>query len=190
MEANGIIVRTDESGRKYIEADNYIIPLTVKEAMQTFHIRRPTDHELRTCVHVHLTSDLPWNPEEINDKEITSDEYDALISRAEDRESRLMKLEKNVRRMTTSRLSNWHKFNRFFLYPGENIMKDTLRHNTMAGKLSLSVPMRKHHKSRNPLLARNRLREGYATDTIFSKVTSFEGYNCAQGFVGIDSKYR
>ena len=69
-------------------------------------------------------------------------------------------------------------------------MKDTLRHNTMAGKLSRSVPMRKHHKSRNPLLARNRLREGYATDTIFSKVTSFEGYNCAQGFVGIDSKYR
>ena len=52
MEANGVIVRTDESGRKYIEADNYIIPLTVKEAMQTFHIRRPTDHELRTCVHV------------------------------------------------------------------------------------------------------------------------------------------
>jgi len=49
--------------------------------------------------------------------------------------------------------------------------------------------MRKHHKSCNPLLARNRLREGYATDTIFSKVTSFEEYNCAQGFVGIKSKY-
>ena len=92
--------------------------------------------------------------------------------------------------MTTSRLRNWQKFNRFFLYPGENIMKDTLRHNTMAGRLSRSVPMRKHHKSRNPLLARNRLREDYATDTIFSKVTSFEGYNCAQGFIGIDSKYR
>ena len=92
--------------------------------------------------------------------------------------------------MTTSRLSNWQKFNRFFLYPGENIMKDTLRHNTMAGRLSRSVPMRKHYKSSNPLLARNRLREGCATDTIFSKVTSFEGYNCAQRFVGIDSKYR
>jgi len=25
---------------------------------------------------------------------------------------------------------------------------------------------------------------------MFSKVTSFEGYNCAQVFVGIDSKYR
>ncbi len=49
-EANGVIVYTDESGRKFIEADGYIIPLTVKEAMQTFHIRRPTDHELRTCV--------------------------------------------------------------------------------------------------------------------------------------------
>jgi len=69
-------------------------------------------------------------------------------------------------------------------------MKDTLRHNTMTGTLSRSVPMRKDHKSRNPLLTRNRLREGYATDTIFSKVISFEGYICTQGFVGIDSKYR
>jgi len=32
--------------------------------MQTFLIRRPSEHELRTCVHVHLTGDLPWNPEE------------------------------------------------------------------------------------------------------------------------------
>ena len=50
--------------------------------------------------------------------------------------------------------------------------------------------MKKQKKRRNLLLTRNRLREGYATDTIFSKVTSFEGYNCAQGFVGIDSRYR
>jgi len=44
-------------------------------------------------------------------------------------------------------------------------------------------------ESRNPLLARNRLRVGYTTDTIFSKAT-FEGYNCAQRFVGIDLKHR
>ncbi len=119
--------------------------------MQTFYIQRPTEHKLRTYLHVHLTSDLPWNPEEINDKEITSAEYDALISHAEDRESRSMKLKKNIRRLTNSRLSNRQKFNRFFLYPGEKIMKDTLRHNT--------APMRKHHKSFNPLLARNCLRE-------------------------------
>ena len=93
-----------------------------------------------------------------------------------------MKFKKNIRRLTNSRLSNWQKFNSFFLYTGEKIMKDTLRHNTIAGKLSRSVPMSKHHKSRNPLLNRNRLREKDATDTIFSKVTSF-----VQGFVGIDS---
>jgi len=69
---------------------------------------------LRTCVHVHLTSDLPWNSEENNDMEITLAEYDALILRAEDREVRLMKLKKNIRRLTTS---NWQKFNRFFLLP-------------------------------------------------------------------------
>jgi len=107
MEADGVIVYTDESGRKFIEADGYIIPLSVKEVMQTFRIRRPSEHELRTCVHVHLTSDLPWNPEEINDKEITSAEYDALISRAEDRDVRSMKLKKDIRRLTNSRLCNW-----------------------------------------------------------------------------------
>ena len=69
-------------------------------------------------------------------------------------------------------------------------MKDTIRHNTRAGKISHSISMRKHHKNKNPLLTRNRLREGYVTDTIFSKVTSFEGYNCAQGFVRIGSNYR
>ena len=60
----------------------------------------------------------------------------------------------------------------------------------MAGKLSRSLPMRKHHKSCKPLLARNRLREGCATDTIFFRITCFEGYYCAKGFVVIDSKYR
>jgi len=79
MEPNGVIVYTDDSGGKFIETDGYIIPLTVKEAMQTFLIRRPTEHKLRTCMHVYLTSDLSWNPEEINDKEIISAEHDALI---------------------------------------------------------------------------------------------------------------
>jgi len=45
MEANGVIVYTDELGRKSIEADGYIIPLSIKEAMQTFRIRRPSEHE-------------------------------------------------------------------------------------------------------------------------------------------------
>ena len=38
----------------FIEVDGYIILLTVKEAVQTFRIRRPPEHELRTCVHVYL----------------------------------------------------------------------------------------------------------------------------------------
>ena len=59
----------------YIEGCVYIIPLTIKEAVQTFQIRRPMEHKLRTCVvYVHLTSDLLWNPEEINDQDITSTE--------------------------------------------------------------------------------------------------------------------
>ena len=36
MEANGIIAYTDASGRKFIEADGYIIPLTVKKQCKHF----------------------------------------------------------------------------------------------------------------------------------------------------------
>ena len=49
--------------------------------------------------------------------------------------------------------------------------------------------MRQHYKSRNPLLQRKRLMEPFSTDTWFSTVTSYEGYNCAQIFVGNNSKY-
>ena len=66
-------------------------------------------------------------------------------------------------------------------------MKDTIWHNTRSGNIIHSISMWKHHKIRNPLITRNPLREGYADDAVFLKVDVFEGYNCAQGFFGIDS---
>jgi len=48
--------------------------------------------------------------------------------------------------------------------------------------------MRQHYKARNPILQRRRINEAYATDTWFSTVTSYEGYNCAQIFYGYKSK--
>ena len=58
------------------------------------------------------------------------------------------------------------------------------------GKISLRIPLRQHWKSRNPLLQRKRLHEPEATDTIFSTTTSFEGYKCAQIFIGTKSRAR
>jgi len=59
----------------------------------------------------------------------------------------------------------------------------------LAKELPLRFPLRRHLKSRNPALNRNRLHEGYATDTLFSSVTALGGYTCAQLFVGLKSQY-
>ena len=194
MEQNGIVIQRASDGRCYIEIDGYVIPFTVKEGMQTLLTRHPTEQELRTLETVDLTNDLIWSPEAINEKDVTSEEYNLLLQDVEGKQVRRTYLQKRltnkIRKMQDARQSDWYKFNKYFLCPGEDIMKDTLRHNTRAGKTSHSIPMRKHFRSRNPLLSRNRLREGFATDTVFSKVTSFEGYNCAQAFTAMEWSLR
>ena len=92
--------------------------------------------------------------------------------------------------MKYARMIDWYKLNNYFLYRGEDMMKYTIRQNKRSEKIIHSIPKRKHQKIRNKLLTCNHLREVYTTDTVFLKVTSFEGYHSAQVFVGIDSKFR
>jgi hypothetical protein len=77
---------------------------------------------------------------------------------------------------------------RYFYYPGDTVLKKTIENTTRLGTINTRVPMRQHYKSRNPLLQRRRIKESYVTDTWFSRVTSYEGYNCAQVFYGMGSK--
>ena len=66
----------------------------------------------------------------------------------------------------------------------------TICHKNRTGKINQITPMQKHQKILNPLVSQNLLQQGYATDSIFPEVNSFEGYNCAQGFTSIYSGYR
>ena len=179
MEENGILVHKTEDGQTYIEAYGFIIPLNIKETMQTMKIRRPTEQELRTCDQVHLTNELQWNTESVNKQELTHDEYNSLVSQAKDFEVCSTNLKKQIRRMRDARMINWYKFNNYFLYPCKDMIKDTIQKNKMSGNISHAIPTRKHQKTRNTLLTCNRLSKGYDTKTVFSNVTSFEGYNCA-----------
>ena len=77
---------------------------------------------------------------------------------------------------------------KYLLYPGDEIVKKTLEATTQLGKTVQKVPLRPHYKTRNPILSKTRLMEPWATDTWFAKVTSYEGYNCCQLFVGHNSK--
>ena len=57
------------------------------------------------------------------------------------------------------------------------------------GNINQSDLIRKHHKSRNPLLYWNCLHNGYAKNTVFSKVKSFKWYNCAQSSLEKNTNY-
>ena len=65
MEHNGANIRRTENGLRYIEVDVYFISDTVKKSMLTIKISNPTEHELRTCTQIDITSDIPWSPEDI-----------------------------------------------------------------------------------------------------------------------------
>ncbi len=133
---------------------------------------------------VDLTSPLPWHPTDISDDspEITDQQYLSLVSKVEQDERNL-----NVKRSRKDNLDPV-KFQEFFLFPSPEIMEQTMKNTTLYGSINKRVPMQQHYKSRNPILQRRRINEGYATDTWFSTVTSYEGYNCVQAFYGIDSK--
>jgi hypothetical protein len=51
----------------------------------------------------------------------------------------------------------------------------------------MRIHLRAHLKTRNHVLSCAKLMEPWPTDTVFFDTTSYEGYNCAQVFVGIIS---
>ena len=52
MEDNHVYLKHTDSGERCIDADGYVIPVTMKEAMLTIKYRKPTEHKLCTCTFV------------------------------------------------------------------------------------------------------------------------------------------
>mmetsp|Transcript_29727 Transcript_29727/g.49061 ORF Transcript_29727/g.49061 Transcript_29727/m.49061 type:complete len:354 (-) Transcript_29727:221-1282(-) len=80
MEANGVILRKTIDGKRYLQVDGYVIPVTTREAMLTIPIHKPSEEELRTCPVVDLTENRPWNPETYSESQVSSEEYSAMMS--------------------------------------------------------------------------------------------------------------
>ena len=68
-------------------------------------------------------------------------------------------------------------------------MVDTITCNISMVNINDDTSMKNHYKIQNPLFSRYQLQERYATATIFSKVTIFEGYNIDQCLNKIDLGY-
>ena len=161
----------------YIKKDNTIIPLTIKNGLLAIKIRKPTKEELEECETVILTSNQPWDPEEINE-DFTAQDFQSLS----------VDIRENYNFQTTRKIpQNIHKLNEHLLNPGILATNKTLQATTKLATQSKRVPLRAHLKTRNPVLSCTKLMEPWATDTVFFDVTSYEGYNCAQVFVGTKS---
>jgi len=170
-------------GMSCMEIEDAIIPLFLHEGMICLNIRKPNEEELDNCVMFDLTSILPWNPNELTDENQTMD-----IAEYAELRDKMRKRKLNIK--THAEVPQEpEEVEPFFLYPGKDIMMKTLENTTQFGHIEHNFPMRVHHKSRNPILQRRRLNEDYATDSWFSTVTSYEGYNGAQAFFGIMSKF-
>ena len=171
-------------GFPHIEIDGIVIPLEFKNGLLTLTIRTPTKQELKTCETIVLTSEEPWDPALIHDEEITNEEYlEFYNNNFDEHEERSL----NVA-WKKAKPNDIKKAAPYLLYPGENTVQKTLEATTQLGKYSVFIPLRPHLKMRNPILTKIRLMEPWATDTWFFKVTSYEGYNCSQAFVGQKSK--
>ena len=110
--------------------------------MYSLDIHRPTHTELQQCTIYKLTSDLPWNPEEIEDKLMDSLVYNHLCGepKLEENQPRLHTL----KRMSPQTVQTVTKYAPYFPYPGKDIMEASLYHTTRFGKLTGAVPMKKH----------------------------------------------
>ena len=146
-------------------------------------IRKPTKHEMEHCEVVDITSIMPWNPQVLTEENDTlgESEYAELKDISNERKM-MMKKHDHIKQQP-------QEIAPFFFHQSEDVLRKTLECTTQFGAIHGHFPMQVHHKSRNPILQRRRINEDYATDSWFSTVTSHEGFNGAQAFYGIKSKY-
>ena len=131
-----------------------------------------------------LTSEDPWDPTVIEDKDVTHDEYmDFYNEHFDENQKRYLQVAWQKAKPKDIKMAA-----PYLLNPGDKTVQKTLEATTQLGRYSTHVPLRPHYKMRNPILTKVRLMEGWATDTWFFRITSYEGYNCSQAFVGINSK--
>ena len=87
MREHGIFI--DDKSRRHgglscIIADNCVIPLILQDSMLAIKLRRPTNNELAECDLIDITSDLPWNPVDLSENELSKEEYSALTTKCEE----------------------------------------------------------------------------------------------------------
>ena len=91
MRNHGVIVEDkphQHGGMANIQVEGYVIPIIQTEGLPAIKIRKPTEKELEECIHVEITRDEPWSPHDINEDDITEEQYNNLLDSLAERETR------------------------------------------------------------------------------------------------------
>ena len=195
--------------------DGYAIPLSCKSGLMYLPILgKPTDKDLETYPSIHLTSPHEWDPS-VLDYEHSSelgtpswhpnptinssfdpnfDELGHYTQRAISQLQSLIQdpiptpdLHINSHDVTPAKL-DYEKLRPYFGWVNADVVQKTIEQTTQWGTVVHNVPMRKHLKSRNPVLNVPRRQEAVATDTVYSDTPAVDcGVKLAQIFIGKQS---
>jgi hypothetical protein len=96
--------------QRIVTLDGYVIPLTIKDGLARLDIRPHTDHEYDTLPHVHLTSELEWDPSVLDHAFHDASEWGADLDTPPGTllDSRFNEFGEYRRRVTVNHLSNDH----------------------------------------------------------------------------------
>lgn len=129
---------------------------------------------------IDLTAPETWNLDKFNKEPISRLEYFDLFNKHHQRNVNI--------KISTNKDIPIDKIRTYLLFPSNQVITKTIANTTQYGSIDARVPFCQHYRSRNPILQRRCINEPYATNICFTnKVTSYEGYTCAQIFVGINS---
>ena len=206
-------------GKQQLSVGDLEIKLGLNNCLVHFIHRTPTDHELATGIlHSITRGGIPWNPYHqdhtdgiansfANDvaKTWNSQEPVPRVERPIIPESSVMANSMQIQGMDSEPTAginqphlhravpkkvDYERLAPFFLYKTKDVIRKTLENTMQLVSLQQNTPMKRHLQSYTQMLKFPRRNEIVATDTYFLAVKSFDGYHCAQIFIGLTSRRR
>ena len=158
-----------------------------------------------------FSSPMPWDPEDEHDDEETLAWFDSVEDEDQldlvdfydscagwivgdgpntDAEATTTNMQVHANANQTShKTPDYQMLRPFFGWKPLEVVCNTLKATTCFGKSTVCLPLRCHFKSRFPALNVCCLDKTVATDTFFANACAYDGYTCAQLFIGKTSQF-
>jgi hypothetical protein len=184
--------------------DGYTIPLAIRDGLCYMDIRKPVDDEMEQLPHLIMTSDIPWDPRDLDSEPENLNFFDSVSEEenldewincdegyGEEFSANELNIYSCLRAVSAAtqtfitgtvkpprailpRKPNFNALRPFFGWVSSDKVKATLEHTTQWFRASGRIPMRRHYKTRFPAANVNRWNEDVATDTFFSDIPAHD----------------